>query len=107
MSWSMMLAVAGGGAMGSLAVNVVGSFLMGMLVELVALRCSVSQETRAFIAVGMLGGFTTFSTFSLDAAVLIERGEIATAFLHLAGSVLAGLAALFMAINLVRQIIAA
>ena len=128
MSLAMLAAVAGGGAMGSLAryltmslvgrlvsggfpwgtllVNIAGSFLMGMVVELVALRYSVSQETRAFFAVGILGGFTTFSSFSLDAALLIERGHLGTAFVYVAGSVIAGLAALFTALYLVRQIVA-
>ena len=128
MSLAMLVAVASGGAMGSLAryltmslvgrwtgsgfpwgtlaVNIAGSFLMGMVVELIALRYSVSQEVRAFFAVGILGGFTTFSSFSLDAALLIERGHLMMAFTYIAGSVVAGLAALFVALYLVRQIVA-
>jgi CrcB protein len=58
---------------GTLAVNVAGSFLMGLFIALSAERLSMSEELRALIAVGFLGGFTTFSAFSLDFAVLFER----------------------------------
>ena len=64
---------------GTLAVNVIGGFLMGLFIELLARRFEGSPELRLFIAIGILGGFTTFSSFSLDVAVLWERGELAIA----------------------------
>ena len=127
MNWLMVGAVAGGGAIGSVArylttgllgrsfgtafpwgtltVNIVGSFLMGVVVELIALKFSASQELRAFFAVGILGGFTTFSSFSLDAAFLFERGEFGSAMLYVLSSALGGLFALFAALYLVRQVL--
>ena len=57
----------------TLAVNVIGCFAMGLLIELMALKLNVSLETRAFLTTGILGGFTTFSAFSLDFALLVER----------------------------------
>ena len=65
----------------------------------------MSNELRAFIAVGMLGGFTTFSSFSLDAAFLFERGELGHAFVYVLASVLGGLLALFAALFLVRHLV--
>src|SRR5690606_31761018 len=59
---------------GTLAVNLTGSFAMGVLVELIARRFGASNELRLFLMTGVLGGFTTFSAFSLDTAVLWERG---------------------------------
>ena len=61
---------------GTLTVNVVGGLLMGLFIELLARRFEGSAELRLFVAVGILGGFTTFSSFSLDVAVLWERGEL-------------------------------
>ena len=61
---------------GTLIVNVVGSFCMGVLVEGMALAWTISPETRLFLAVGVLGAFTTFSAVSLDVAVLYERGRM-------------------------------
>ena len=58
---------------GTLAVNVVGSLAMGILIELLALKVSLAPEVRAFLVTGLLGGFTTFSAFSLDTAILFER----------------------------------
>lgn len=58
---------------GTLIVNVAGSLVMGLMIEAFALRYSVSNEVRTFLATGILGGFTTFSAFSLDFAVLMER----------------------------------
>jgi len=59
---------------GTLTVNVIGGFLMGLFIELLARRFDGSPELRLFIAIGILGGFTTFSSFSLDVVVLWERG---------------------------------
>ena len=57
----------------TLTVNVLGCFIMGLLVELMALKLNVGNEMRAFLTTGILGGFTTFSAFSLDFALLVER----------------------------------
>jgi CrcB protein len=88
---------------GTVAVNVVGSFVMGAFIELLARRWQGSNELRLFVATGILGGFTTFSAFSLDFAVLWERGAAAQAFLYAAGSVVVSLLALFAGLWFVRS----
>ena len=80
---------------GTLTVNVVGCFLMGLLVEALALRFSITPEARGFLAVGLLGGFTTFSAFSLEVALLYERGQLLLAALYVVASVVLSIAALF------------
>jgi CrcB protein len=87
-------------------VNVLGCFAMGALVELMALRLNVSNEVRAFLTTGILGGFTTFSAFSLDFAVLVERKAHFVALGYAAGSVLLSLIAVFAGMALVRTIVA-
>jgi CrcB protein len=89
---------------GIFVVNILGGFLMGVVVELGALKLSYSLETRAFLTTGLLGGFTTFSAFSLDATLLIERGDWAGAFCYVAGSALLSILALFFALWLVRAL---
>jgi len=81
---------------GTLTVNVVGGFLMGLFVELLARRFGGSAELRLFVATGILGGFTTFSAFTLDFAVLYERGALAQAFGYVVASVVVAIAALFL-----------
>ena len=88
----------------TLAVNVIGCFAMGLFIELMALKLNVSLETRAFLTTGILGGFTTFSAFSLDFALLIERKTFALAGAYAAGSVLLSLAAVFLGLYLVRAL---
>ncbi len=88
---------------GTLFVNVVGSFAIGILIAWFAHQNAVSNELRAFLTVGLLGGFTTFSTFSLDAVTLMERGETMTAFFYILASVLVSIAAVFSGLFLVRQ----
>jgi len=90
---------------GTLAVNVVGSFAMGLIVELGALAWQPSPELRAFLAVGVLGAFTTFSTFSLDAVLLYQRGELAAAALYIAASVVLSIGAFFAALHLCRAVL--
>ncbi|MBV9526900.1 fluoride efflux transporter CrcB [Sphingomonas sp.] len=87
---------------GTLIVNVAGSFVMGLLTGLFAWRAGIPQSVRLFLTTGVLGGFTTFSTFSLDAALLIERHDYALAAGYVAGSVIAGLAGLFFGVGLFR-----
>jgi CrcB protein len=78
----------GGFPLSTLLVNVVGSLLMGLLIGALARATPVyGNEVRLFVAVGVLGGFTTFSSFSLDAMTLIERGEIAQAAIYVGLSV--------------------
>jgi CrcB protein len=79
---------------GTFAVNVVGSFLIGLLSEMIARRFNASMELRVFLVTGILGGFTTFSSFSLDTMVLLERGAVTATV----GYVLATLCLSFLAI---------
>ena len=88
---------------GTLIVNVVGSFAMGLLAGFFAHRAGIPQHVRLFLTTGILGGFTTFSTFSLDAAVLIERHAFGLAAGYLVGSLGAGLAALFFGLAVFRS----
>lgn len=89
----------------TLMVNVLGCFVMGALVELMALKLNVSNDTRAFLTTGILGGFTTFSAFSLDFAFLVERKSYGLAGAYAAGSVLLSLAAVFAGLYLVRALV--
>jgi CrcB protein len=88
---------------GTLIVNVVGSFAMGLLAGFFAYRAGIPQHLRLFLTTGILGGFTTFSTFSLDAALLIERHSLGMAAGYMIGSVAAGLSALFFGLALFRS----
>ena len=88
----------------TMAVNIVGSFAMGVLVALLARRFGASDEVRLFVATGILGGFTTFSSFSLDVAALWERGEIGLTALYLLLSVVLSILALFAGLAIVRQV---
>lgn len=80
---------------GTITVNIVGSFAIGLLTELVARRFNASMEMRLLLVVGILGGFTTFSSFSLDTVALIEKGAVATAVIYVFASVAISLAATF------------
>lgn len=91
---------------GTVTVNIVGSFLMGALVALMALKLSPSPELRAFLTVGLLGGFTTFSAFSLDAVLLYERGAFAAAAAYVAVSVVCSIGGLVAGLQIVRQVLA-
>jgi CrcB protein len=84
-------------------VNIVGSLLMGLLVAYLAFRGDVSQHWRLFAATGVLGGFTTFSAFSLDTAVLYERGAVGLALGYVLVSVVVSILALFLGLFLVRH----
>lgn len=88
--------------MGTFIVNVVGSFLMGLLASYFAYRTGVPQHTRLFLTTGILGGFTTFSAFSLDAALLVERQAYSLATAYMLGSVVLSLIALFAGLSIFR-----
>lgn len=87
---------------GTLAINVVGCLLMGVLTEYFALRSHLSMELRLFLATGILGGFTTFSTYSLEVVLLDARGATLLAVLYAVGSVVLGVAALIGGMAAVR-----
>jgi fluoride exporter len=90
---------------GILVVNVLGGLIMGIVVELGALKLNYTPEMRAFLTTGILGGFTTFSTFSLDTALLIERGAWTSALIYMLASVLLSVGALFAGLWLVRTVL--
>ena len=87
---------------GTMIVNILGSFLMGVLAVWFLARTGYSQEMRLFLTTGILGGFTTFSAFSLDAAVLMERQQFGLAAAYVGLSVIAGIGALFLGLALFR-----
>ena len=127
MSVQMLVAVAAGGALGAvgrylvmsgvghwighgipygtLAVNLIGSFALGALIEISALAWSPSEEMRAFLAAGVLGAFTTFSTFSMDTVVLWERGEFVGAGIYVVCSVALGVCGLIAGMSVFRAIL--
>lgn len=87
---------------GTLSINILGSFLMGVLAEWFALKSGgSSQHLRLFLTTGILG-FTTFSAFSLEAALLYERGAIAGAIVYVLASVVLSIGALFLALAAIR-----
>ncbi|MDQ0421064.1 fluoride efflux transporter CrcB [Rhizobium sp. CRIBSB] len=89
---------------GTITVNIVGSFAIGLLAELVARKLSAPVELRLLLVVGFLGGFTTFSSFSLDTLSLFEKGEGLMAFVYVGASVLLSLAAAFGGLALGRSL---
>lgn len=90
----------------TLAVNVVGSFILGVIVAMTAFVWSPSAPLRAFIVVGVLGGFTTFSAFSLEVVLLAERDRLETAVLYALASFSLAVGALFVGLRLTRWILA-
>ncbi len=89
---------------GTLFVNVAGSLAMGLLIGIFATMEPVSNNMRLFLATGILGGFTTFSAFSLDALTLWERGAIGLAVLYVAASLLLSFAAVAAGFFLTRAL---
>ena len=89
---------------GTFGVNVIGSLLMGLLVGLFALKLDLTPEARSFLTTGILGGFTTFSAFSLDAVNMLERGDMELAFAYMGGSVVFSVGALFLGLFVVRML---
>ena len=126
MNAQLVLAVAAGGAIGSVArllagfastrafglafpwgtliVNIVGSFVIGVLAESFALRWNLPPAWQAFLTVGFCGGFTTFSTFSLDTAALWESHRQLAAAAYVALSVIGSIAAIFVGMALARAL---
>jgi CrcB protein len=90
---------------GTLIVNIVGSFVMGVLVEGMALAWTIPEQARLFLIVGILGAFTTFSTFSLDVAVLYERGRLELTAFYIMASVVCSVGALFAGLYVVRRVL--
>jgi len=88
---------------GTFAVNVIGSLAMGLLAGWFAFRGEGGQLLRLFLTTGILGGFTTFSAFSLDAALLWERGQVGIAALYVGGSVAAGIGGVFIGLSVMRS----
>jgi CrcB protein len=88
--------------LGTLFVNIAGSFLIGLLAGYFAFRPGIDQHLRLFLTTGILGGFTTFSAFSLDTALLVERHAYALAAGYAVGSVAVSLLALFLGLSLFR-----
>jgi CrcB protein len=88
---------------GTFIINVTGSTVMGLIAGYLAFKGEASQPWRLFIMTGILGGYTTFSAFSLDAALLYQRGELGLAALYVVGSVALSIAGLFAGLALVRQ----
>ena len=89
---------------GTFIVNIVGSLVIGFMAEAVARALNQSAEMRMLIVTGFLGGFTTFSSFSLDTMYLIERGEVMTAILYIAASVGLALIAVTAGLALGRMV---
>lgn len=89
---------------GTLVVNVTGGFAMGVLAGLLARFGQGGEQWRLLLGVGVLGGYTTFSTFSLDAMVLIERGDWASAIGYAVASVIGAISALTLGLMVARAI---
>ena len=100
---SVMRLVGPGFPYGTIVANVAGSFLMGVLV--VALARRGGMELAPFLMTGLLGGFTTFSAFSLDALTLFERGEVSLAGLYVGASVFLSLAAIAVGVLAARAVV--
>jgi CrcB protein len=85
-------------------INITGSTVMGLVAGYLAFKGEASQPWRLFLMTGILGGYTTFSAYSLDAALLYERGEIGLALFYVLGSVVFSIAGLFAGLALVRHL---
>jgi CrcB protein len=88
---------------GTLGINITGSIVMGLVAAYFAFKGDASQHWRLFLTTGILGGYTTFSAFSLDAVLLYERGELVLAALYVLASVVASIAGLMLGLAVVRH----
>jgi CrcB protein len=89
----------------TLVINVTGSIVMGVLVAIFAFKGGGTQHWRLFLTTGILGGYTTFSTFSLDFALLYERGDLVQAALYVVGSVVLSIFGILLAMALTRYVL--
>jgi fluoride exporter len=90
----------------TLLINILGSVLMGLIAEFFALKSHLPGSMRLLLATGILGGFTTFSAFSLETALLCERGQLAYAALYAVSSVVFAVGGLFLGLAAVRSFVA-
>lgn len=91
---------------GTLGVNIVGGFVMGLFAGWLAARAQGGEYLRLFFAVGVLGGFTTFSSFSLETMLMIERGELMSALGYVLASVIGAVGALALGLFVMRAVTA-
>jgi len=89
---------------GTFIINITGSTVMGLIAGYLAFKGEASQPWRLFLMTGILGGYTTFSAFSLDTVLLYERGELGLAAAYVLGSVVLSIAGLFAGLALVRHL---
>src|SRR3982751_3635885 len=89
---------------GTFIINITGSTVMGLIAGYLAFKGEASQPWRLFLMTGILGGYTTFSAYSLDAALLYERGELTLAALYVVGSVVLSIGGLFAGLALIRHL---
>ena len=89
---------------GTFIINITGSTVMGLVAGYFAFKGDAPQSWRLFLMTGILGGYTTFSAYSLDAALLYERGEIGLALFYVLGSVVFSIAGLFAGLALMRHL---
>jgi CrcB protein len=88
---------------GTFIINITGSIAMGLIAGYLAFKGEASQPWRLFLMTGVLGGYTTFSAFSLDTVLLYERGEVGLAVFYVVGSVVISIVGLFAGLALVRN----
>src|ERR1700681_696355 len=89
----------------TLTVNVTGSIVMGVLAAIFAFKGGGPQHWRLFLTTGILGGYTTFSSFSLDVALLYERGDLVSAALYILASVALSILGILLAMPITRQVL--
>jgi fluoride exporter len=89
---------------GTFIINITGSTVMGLIAGYLAFKGEASQPWRLFLMTGVLGGYTTFSAFSLDTVLLYERGQVGLALFYVVGSVVLSIAGLFAGLSLVRHL---
>lgn len=106
LSHAVMRIGPGGFPFGTLLVNVLGSLILGVLAGLFALRLSPPHALQAFLVTGVLGGFTTFSAFSLDVVTLVERGNLGLASAYVALSLVLSVGGLYAGLSLARGVLA-
>lgn len=88
----------GSGVLGTVFANVSGAFLIGFVMALTDERVSIAPDLRRFLTVGILGGYTTFSTWMIETHLLVDKGDIERAILNVVGSVLLGLLAVWLGV---------